>query len=365
MKINSLVAYAKSVMMKKSTRLPLVISAVVILWMLSGIVFTNEAPYSPKVFNTTQKMSVQASEIYSKKIEDIVVVQGALEPARMVEIKSHTSAHVIEIPNKKGSFVLDGTLLYRLATVDRSAKFFSAKAKITKNEKKITQLQKLSSTDPSQLNKLKIAKVKLKVDQASLKRIISERGNILIQAPFSGIFEDQLVEVGSHVEKGGTLAVILDESTLKAVGYVSQQSVGKLRLGQQVIIYLLDGQKTKGTLTYIASSGDTKTHSFKVEAELTHLAKEIKSGASAKIEIITGSVVAHFISPASLSLDINGHIGIKSVTKKSLVRFYPIKILRTEKDGVWITGLPHKIKIITQGHGFVNEGESVEEISSS
>ena len=87
MKINSLVAYSKSVMMKKSTRLPLVISAVVILWMLSGIVFTNEAPYSPKVFNTTQKMSVQASEIYSKKIEDIagITVQTVTDLASFVD----------------------------------------------------------------------------------------------------------------------------------------------------------------------------------------------------------------------------------------------------------------------------------------
>jgi len=365
MKINNLAAYSKNVMTKKSTRLPIVIIAVVVVWMLSGIIFTNEAPYSPKAFNSTQKMSVEVSEIYSKKTEDIIVVQGELEPKRMVKIKSHTSAHVIEVLNKKGSFVLDGALLYRLATVDRSAKFFSAKAKITKNEKKITQLKIASSADPSQLSKLKQAKVELKIDQANIKKIISERGNILIQAPFSGIFEDQLVEVGNYVEKGDELAIILDNSTLKAVGYVSQQSVSKLRLRQQVIIYLLNGQKTKGILTYISSSGDTKTHSFKVEAELTDLTKKIKSGASAKIEIITGSVVAHFISPASLSLDINGHIGIKSVTEKSVVRFYPIEILRTEKDGVWITGLPHKIRIITQGHGFVNEGESVEEISSS
>jgi len=39
--------------------------------------------------------------------------------------------------------------------------------------------------------------------------------------------------------------------------------------------------------------------------------------------------------------------------------------LRTEADGIWVSGLPDKVRIITQGQGFVNEGEPVKEMPAS
>ena len=66
-----------------------------------------------------------------------------------------------------------------------------------------------------------------------------------------------------------------------------------------------------------------------------------------------------------LSLDASGEIGIKSVDDDSIVSFYPIELLRTESDGVWVSGLPDKVKIITQGQGFVNAGEPVTEVPAA
>jgi multidrug efflux system membrane fusion protein len=351
--------------MKKSIRFPLILSLIVILWMLSGIFYSVEDPSKSNLSDLKKEMTVETTESTSKEIADKIIIQGAIEPLRKIKIRSHTAAHILEIIRKKGSYVNDGDTLFRLATADRSAQFFSAKAKLKSSQIKISQLEMLMPNNSSIESKLQTATNELKSAEIGLNNLALARGIILIKAPFSGVLEDRYIEVGSHVEKGDDLALILDESAVKAVGYVSQQSAGKLLLGQQVEIYLLDGQRAEGQLTYLASSGDDKTHSFKVEVQLDNHDNAIKSGSSAKMHITTGYINAHFLSPATLSLDIEGNIGVKSVTDKGLVAFYSIQILRTEKKGVWVTGLPHEIRIITQGHGFVNEGESVKETPSS
>ena len=42
------------------------------------------------------------------------------------------------------------------------------------------------------------------------------------------------------------------------------------------------------------------------------------------------------------------------------VAFHTVDIVRTATDGVWITGLPERVRVITVGQGFVREGDRVE-----
>jgi len=70
------------------------------------------------------------------------------------------------------------------------------------------------------------------------------------------------------------------------------------------------------------------------------------------------------ISPALLALDEKGNIGVKSV-KDSIVLFTPIEIIKSESDGIWLTGLGEEADIIVLGQGFVRAGDKVEAIFDS
>jgi multidrug efflux system membrane fusion protein len=50
---------------------------------------------------------------------------------------------------------------------------------------------------------------------------------------------------------------------------------------------------------------------------------------------------------------------VKTVDDENVVHFYPIEIARAEIDGIWVTGLPDTVRLITVGQGFVNDGETV------
>ena len=77
-------------------------------------------------------------------------------------------------------------------------------------------------------NRLRAAEAALAAAEAELERAALELEYTRIKAPFDGVLEERFVELGSHLEKGDKAALLVDESELKAVGRVSQQSAGTL-----------------------------------------------------------------------------------------------------------------------------------------
>ena len=76
-------------------------------------------------------------------------------------------------------------------------------------------------------------------------------------------------------------------------------------------------------------------------------------------------VIAHRVSPAILTLTDDGMIGVKTLGPDNRVRFHPIQIIGDGADGVWLSGLPNRITLITVGQEFVAEGQTVRPIDEA
>lgn len=347
--------------MKKSIYFSLGLLFLVTIWMLSGV-FAKPAAIDAATdapHHAATKMTVGTMAIESTNIAREITLQGELEPFRQVDIRAQTSSQVTAVLIEKGQQIAENTLLVKLADEGRTAQFKSAQAEVDSQQLEVAGAKTLLQRGLQSKTNLKVSEAKLAAAEAALEVARLELDYIAIKAPFSGILEDRHVELGSHLEKGDSVALIIDESILKAVGYVSQQNAVNVHLGQQANILLLDGRKAKGTVSYISRVGDEQTHSFRVEAEITNTDNKLNAGVSVTLSIITGQETAHFVSAAVLSLDTHGGIGIKSVDDDGTVAFYSVKLLRTEAEGIWVSGLPTKIRIITEGQGFVVAGESV------
>ena len=77
------------------------------------------------------------------------------------------------------------------------------------------------------------------------------------------------------------------------------------------------------------------------------------------LKIPTGSEPAHLVSPALLTLDDRGVMGVKSVSDAGRVVFHPVRILADTPEGVWLGDLPTKLTLITVGQEFVRAGQMV------
>ncbi len=353
--------------MKSSGYLSLALLSAVVVWMLSGaFAGIADKEVSPaKQATGPQKMRVAVLDTRAQAVTHEIVVQGELVPLRQVEIRSKTESHVTGLPVDRGARVKSETLLVRLAEEDRPAQLKRAQTEVNKQRFEVKGARKLKNKGLQAENHLNAAEAALAAAQAELTRARLELGYTEIRAPFGGVLEERYVELGSHLEKGDRVALLVDESVLKAVGRVSQQSADKLRLGQPISIRLLDGREAEGRVTYISRVGDSETHSFRVEAQVPNPDGRFSAGVSAELRIAVGSESAHFLSPAVLSLDDTGQVGVKTVNDEGVVRFYPITLVRTEAGGVWLSGLPERVRVITQGQGFVNAGQAVIPVPAS
>ena len=70
-------------------------------------------------------------------------------------------------------------------------------------------------------------------------------------------------------------------------------------------------------------------------------------------------VKAHYVSPATFTLDADGRIGVKSVGSDNKVEFHQVSLLQSDNEGAWVTGLPDTVRLITTGQGFVDAGNVV------
>ena len=80
---------------------------------------------------------------------------------------------------------------------------------------------------------------------------------------------------------------------------------------------------------------------------------------SADIFIEGKSGPAHRISPAIVSLNNQGKLGIRLVNVNNEVEFRTIEILEDTTEGLWISGLPSAARIITLGQEYVFQGQTV------
>jgi multidrug efflux system membrane fusion protein len=354
--------------MQRSVILAIGLALAVTVWMLSGALVgasrkaqTDESDTSqPQVMVPAMKVLVSESE--AARIDREVRVQGQLEPRRQVVLRAETEGKVERLPVEKGDWVEADTILVELAEDDRPAQLARAEAERAARQLELSAFETLGTQGMQARTQIKTAQAALASAEAELARLRVDIARLKIRAPFAGVVETRDIELGSLLQRGDEVLELVDNARLKAVGHVPQQSAGDLQLGQTVTVELLDGTVAEGRLTYIAQMADEQTRSFRVEAEIPNPDLQLASGVSAELRIKVGEETGHFLSPAVLTLDDRGQIGVRAVDAGDQVHFYPIALVRTELDGVWVSGLPPRLRIITRGQSFVSDGERVEPI---
>lgn len=331
-----------------------------VLWMSSGLLTaTQSTDKVKKIEESTATMRVQVKQFSAQPTTRTITVLGQLDPIRTLTLKAETEGKVEKLNVEKGARIKTGELLLKLAVNDRPAQLRRAQAAVKQHIKDVAAIKKLQNKQLHAKNKLLEAQALLAQAQADMTRVRLDIGYTKIYAPFSGVINERFVEQGSFVERANQVMTLVDDSTLLVSGDVSQYSIQHLKKGQQVEVALIDNRKVKGTLRYISAVADSDTHSFRIEVAVPNPNQEFIAGMSAILHIPTKTHQAHLVSPALLVLNEAGELGLKSVDEENNVHFHEISIIQTETKGVWVTGLPNDVTLITLGQSFVSAGEQV------
>lgn len=336
----------------------------VVAWMLTGI-GSDEQPVPQAQKSGEKVMDVRVKQQQAEEIERHVDVYGRTEPARTVTLKAETGGRVVEVPVARGEYAKKGTDLVRLDVRDRQAQLERARAQVTAARLRNEAEQKLQHESFASATRLADARAQFEAAQAELRRIEVDLGQTRIRAPFNGALQEQLIEVGDYVAPGDPVGTFVDVDTLIVTGSVSETERANLEIGSIATARLVTGQEARGRIRFIAPVAEERTRTFRIELEVPNPERALPAGVTAQIEVPAGTAVAHRVSPAILTLNADGEIGIKTVGDDGRVRFNRIEILKSTNNGVWVEGLPREANIITVGQGFVEPGDKVRPVVES
>ena len=203
-------------------------------------------------------------------------------------------------------------------------------------------------------------KAALESAKATLAAIRLDIARTTVRAPIDGYIEMLSSHVGDYVQPGTVVATVVNLNPLRVVAWVSERQVANLKIGDAAWVLFPGDDALQGTVHYISRMGKSLTRTFRIEVWLDNPNSKFPEGLTAELRLIMGSARAHRVSPAVLTLDDKGVIGIKAVDEASAVVFHAVEILEDTTDGVWIGGLPERLTLITVGQEFVRAGQKVE-----
>ena len=143
-------------------------------------------------------------------------------------------------------------------------------------------------------------------------------------------------------------------------GEISETDIRFVNIGSDAKIETLDGKSHMGKVSFISSSANSRTHTFRVEVTIENKDGIIKDGSSARIYLPGENQLANLVPLSILRLDDAGDLGIRIVGDSGTVEFININLIQDTEKGAWISGLPKKSRIITVGQDYVSDGEKVE-----
>ncbi len=134
--------------------------------------------------------------------------------------------------------------------------------------------------------------------------------------------------------------------------------IARAELGLSAKVTTVTGQAVDGKVSYISALADEATRSFPIEIELPNKDGKVLSGITASAIVSLGTIPAHLLPQSVLTLNDNGELGVRAV-KDGVVAFYAVEIVSDSRAGVWVTGLPPLVDVITMGQEYVVPGQQV------
>ncbi|MBL6900230.1 MAG: efflux RND transporter periplasmic adaptor subunit [SAR86 cluster bacterium] len=273
------------------------------IWMISGSLVEEENfTKSDSSLDTLSSVTILNSKAIDKS--QILKSSGFTEADKFVQVRAELSGRVISRPAKQGDFVEKGDLICQLYIAGREA----------------------------------------------YPKIV---------APFSGYLESLRVDEGDFLNTGAVCASLIDPDPMLLVADIAEKDIAQIKLGSEASAKLISGRLIAGNVSFIASSADKNTRTFRVEISVDNKDRTIRDGVSAEIYIKGKEEPAHKISPAILALNDQGKLGVRTVTPDNTVEFREIKILEDTNNGMWVSGLGKDARIITLGQEYVFQGQTV------
>jgi multidrug efflux system membrane fusion protein len=344
--------------LNSNVHVSLIIALAISLWLVSGL-FASPATEDNASEVELKLTNVQAEWFEVQAYEPQLVLRGRTEANRSVDVKAQIAGRIVAVPADEGVSVDAGQTICEVDQEDRRQRFQHAKAGLNQATIEYKGAQKLKQGGYQSELAIAQAKTRLESARVALKRSSLDLNNLSIKAPFEGVIERRPVEVGDFVQPGQLCAQLVELNPLKVSAVITEQEIGKISLARGARLTLVNGETLEGKISYLSRQANPVTRSYRVEATIANPQLRFLAGMSGSLEIAAEPMSAHLIPSSLVLLDDAGHLMVRAVNAEGIISSLSVANVGENSDGVWVTGLPDRVALVTVGQNYVTEAEQV------
>ncbi|MCZ4271009.1 efflux RND transporter periplasmic adaptor subunit [Maritalea porphyrae] len=302
--------------------------------------------------------SVRTQAFVAQDLPLTVSLRGNTKASATVSIRAETTGILKTRHVNKGDHVKAGDLLCEIDEGTRKAQLAQAKASLAKAELDYSSNKTLREKGLSPANSGRQFEAALEAARAAVDGAQAELERTVIYSEVAGIVQDPIAQPGDMLSAGAACVTLVQMNPILFSGDIPEARINAAAIGLPVTVKTITGQEVVGTLSYVSPTSNTATRAFPVEVKIPNDDYAIRAGLTAEATAVLGTVKAHLVPQSVLTLDSEGTIGVRAVLDGTVV-FHAIQIVRDTTKGIWVTGLPGNVEIITFGQEYVIAGQKV------
>jgi membrane fusion protein, multidrug efflux system len=340
------------------------------LWIASGHLMPRESGKSHAAIRTseTAKKLFRVAVIESVAVPHSrkLTISGRTEADKHVSLTARTGGILTELRVKRGTVVKEGDVIAVLSDDARAAQVAQAESLVTQRRTELDAKRKLIATGALPRLDLVNMEAMLKAAEGALAAAEAERDRGVIRAPWTGVVNEVLVDVGEAAFsfQGREIAKIVALDPMLAVVEVAERKLAGIKVGDPAKVRLVTGEIAAGRIRFVAKTASQTTRTYRVEVELPNADGAIPDGITAEVSIQLAKVAATRVPRSALTISSNGDVGVRSVGAGGKVGFLAVSVIEDEQSQMWVAGIPDSARVIVRGQDFVREGQEVEAIEA-
>jgi membrane fusion protein (multidrug efflux system) len=305
--------------------------------------------------------NVTVEVVVPREIRDVLTLPGVAEARDDVLLAARNGGTVEWIGPSEGDRVERGQEIARIDARALEQRMRAAQAAEGLAELDLSRFKDLRQTNVASQGELDRAESDCEQARAALAIARQDFDDATLRSPIDGVIDDILPDVGEFVDRGQTVARLVDVSRIKAVLSVPEKDVSYLRVGQaaRVANPRPVGGATTGTITRLGLVADDASKTFRVEVTVDNAGGVFRPGMISDVELIRRNNDRAIVVPLFAALHTeNGPLVYVEENGEAVARHIEIGI----RQGMWLevtNGLEAGDRLIVSGQRMLSDGARV------
>lgn len=250
--------------------------------------------------STGRVVNVEVRPVSSTSFIERIRLTGTVQAHQDVQISAEESGRIVELMVEKGARVSVGQPLIKIEDSILRAQVEQARSRARLAQDTWERRKRLWEEDRVGTEQAYLeARTNAEEAAANLEMLEERLSRTTIRAPFGGILEDRMVEVGQLVSTGIPVARIVELDTVKVTAGVPERYASDVETGSSVTVSfdVLPDRSFEGEITFVGSTVNPRNRTFPVEFTLRNPESVVKPEMIANISVVRRTLADAVVVP--------------------------------------------------------------------